>query len=299
MTVCKGVCVDFGSDDANCGSCGRTCTGGTCADAVCTISIATPTADVVAIALGTSYVYWLEATGDLYRATTLGKQQTQLASSVTATSIAVDGSNVYWPSGDAIDFVPIGGGNVSTQSLAVGEGAREVVADGYDVYVAGTDVVSFPSGGGDVTTIVSSEPTPHSLAIENGVLFWANSQNELRRVQTDGTGLQTITTTSSAIGDLATDGVNVYFAWNDDDILAIAANGIGPTLALTTNANVVARVVTDGANVYFIDATTVSKIPTMGGATSLLATTTASALAIDTGNVFWTTSSDIMRREAP
>ena len=33
--LCAGVCVDPSSDDANCGSCGHSCQGGTCQSAMC------------------------------------------------------------------------------------------------------------------------------------------------------------------------------------------------------------------------------------------------------------------------
>jgi len=298
-SVCGSTCVDLLADTSNCGSCGRKCSG-TCAHGLCTITVDITSNAVGALAIDGGFAYFVQSTGELDRTTTLGKQESDLATTASFSSIAVDASYVYWPSAAAVDFVPIDGGQVVEQSLPTCTTATEVVADGTNVYVACAEgIVAFPSGGGTPTTLADAEAAPHGLCVVSGMLFWADALAQVRAEHTDGTSLETLAAMPSAIGDVACDATSAYFAWNGSDVLAVSVAAPGYPLVLASGISGPARLVSDGVSVYFLDATEVAKVPVGGGATTNLVPTGGDAndLAIDTGNVYWTTSSGVERLE--
>jgi hypothetical protein len=299
--TCGTSCIDTSSDDNNCGGCNIKCSG-SCAGGRCAESIHTLMNPGGPLALTTAYVYWTDSVGALYRVTKKGTGAQQLSSSVGTTSLALDSTDAYWPGSGSVGFVPLTGGTLGSQSMPVGDDASEVVSDGTNVYVShATGIVSFPSGGGSTTPVVTGEPTPHGLTVFSGALYWANDDDEVRTANTDGTGLTTLATMTSAIGAVTSDGVNVYFTLSGSEVLAVPVTGSSPAMLLASGLVGVGRIATYDKNVYYIDATSISTVPTGGGAVSMIASTSGDAtdLAVDSSGVYWTSSTELMKVSPP
>jgi hypothetical protein len=295
-SACDTACVDLSTDKLNCGSCGTTCTG-TCARGACAVQLATPPYPASPIALDSSSVYYIDTADQLYALPKTGGKAKLLTSSASVASLAVDESYAYWPNGGEVDFVPTTGGGL-TSTLMPSVDANEVVADGISVYVAyDSGIVSFPSGGGTVSPLVANEDAPHSLAVQGSFLYWADDDYTVRSSGTDGTGLTTLVTMSSAVDFVVADSVNVYFTVSGSEILAMPASGGSPPLLLVSGLVGVVRLATDGVNVYWIDSTTLSKVPVTGGAVTMLYMTGGDAadIAVDEASVFWTNSGAVMK----
>jgi hypothetical protein len=164
------------------------------------------------------------------------------------------------------------------------------------VYAAhGGGIVRFPAGSGSASTIVSGE-SPHALTLLGSALYWTNEAYQLRHANTDGSGLSTLTTMTSAIGDVASDGINVYFTWSSN-LLALPVGSSGPPLLLAGGLSGLSHIATDGSDVYWSDASSVSKIPVNGGAKTMLHSTNGDVtdLVVDGTAVFWTSSTAVMK----
>jgi hypothetical protein len=91
-------------------------------------------------------------------------------------SIATDGTNVYWanPANGTIDQAPVGGGAVTT--LATTQGASSIAIDSAYVYwasgTAGT-VSRTPKGGGPLKVIASNQAGVGGLAVSANYVAWA------------------------------------------------------------------------------------------------------------------------------
>ncbi len=296
---CAGACVDLMTDGYNCGACAAKCTtlGGTCGGGHCVQELHYISQPAKPITQDTSYVYWVEDDGRVWRGGKTGSATKLLSSdALYALSIAADGANVNWPVDGSVDFVPLNGGTEGTQSVPTAD-ANEVVSDGTAIYVARSDgITSFPSGGGSATTVIANESTPHSLSIVGTTLFWANDNFEIRSVQTDGTSEALLATMKSAIGKVTADSTNVYFTWAGD-LIAVRADGTALPFMLVSGLSGVGHIATDGTDVYWIDAANLSRVPTTGGATTVITSTSGDAndLVVDGASVYWTTSYAIMK----
>jgi hypothetical protein len=293
MSECAPSCVDLQTDKTNCGACNQACLYGTCSGGRCTstltnVSYAIATLDVTSkVFFGSGPTLWEMATN--------GANLSQVEA-VTTNVLTVDGSYVYWGYSSEVGIVPIGGGTSSYQ--AISSPPASLVSDSSYVYVAeATDVVSFPSGGGTATTTLApAENAPHGLATYDGVLYWATDDYQIRTVHNDGTSLATLVTMDSVIGDVATDGTNVYFAWSND-LVAIPTNAASSVplllVSLATPAN---HITTDGTSVYWSDPWGIHKVPVGGGAVdTLVSSSGGNLLVVDSTAVYFTTSTSLMK----
>lgn len=294
---CSGACVDLMTDTNNCGECAAKCTVGTCGSGHCVQELHYTSQPANPITQDTSYVYWVEDDGRLWRGSKTSSSLKLLSSdALYALSITADATNVYWPNEGLVDFVPLNGGTEGNQSLATAD-ASEVVTDSTAIYVARSDgIMSFPSGGGSTTTVIANESPLHSLSIVGTTLFWANDNFEIRSVHTDGTSEATLATMKSAIGRVTADSTNAYFTCGGD-VIAVRADGSALPLVLVSGLSGLGHIATDGVDVYWMDASNLSRVPVGGGATSVITSTSGDAvdLVVDGTSIYWTTSYAVMK----
>ncbi len=194
QALCGGACVDEQTDPAHCGGCGIVCAG-TCA---------------------------------------LGRCLVTLASQVSASSIAVDDTAVYWTTmNGTVMKVPVGGGAAGTLASGQDQPAA-VVVDGTSVYWLTSDafddsaITKVPrTGGATPVTLITYgnefSPTP-GLAVDTAWVYWTDfvSGNpvpgqlagaRVRRMPSSGGPAQTLVEgLSLAPTGLAVDATSVYWA---------------------------------------------------------------------------------------
>jgi hypothetical protein len=274
------------TDPANCGGCGKTCSGGVCANGTCgpapaDIGVgASPTA----LAIDGTNVYWanddVEAgfptnQGTIALAPLAGSAPTVLASGRQApAAIAVDATAVYWVDGGtgsadgSVNKVPIGGGAVTT--LASGISPTAIALDATNVYFAtvsasGTGrIARVPKAGGAVTVLTYfGVYMPWTMAIDGLSVYWIDGGDN-----------------SSAHG-------GVY---------KIPLDGGSPT-ALASGEVYGRGLAIDASSAYFTTRDAIKKVPLGGGAATTVATAPNVAvgladLAIDANDVFFTATGD-------
>jgi hypothetical protein len=295
--MCGGACVDELTDDNNCGACGQTCAG-TCQAGRCVRVLDNTTSAVEVLAQNATHLFWMETNGEVDQGSKGTASSITLATDASATSLTADASNVYWPNGDAIEIVAIGGSDSTSQSVP--STATEVASDGSYVYVAdGTGIRRFPSGGGTVANIVA-DAAPHALATSNGLLFWANGAYALERANADGTSQSTLATMSASIDHVATDGTNVYFT-SGSDVLSVPVQASALPLVLVSGIVGLVSLATDGNDVYWVDASSISKVPIGGGAATKIYAQTGDVvqIVVDSAALYWASSAGQIGRLTP
>jgi hypothetical protein len=99
------------TDPDHCGSCGRSCLGGTCESGRCVPTALSETFTANAIALDSDFVYWLEANGPGIRRVPKGGGTVELVASITGSKIAAIGTNgdeVFWSTHTPYDASLVG-----------------------------------------------------------------------------------------------------------------------------------------------------------------------------------------------
>lgn len=133
------------------------------------------------IAVNASYLYWTDQ-GGLHGMSLTGSGGPSFASGMSATIVALDGTNVYWssPSQGTVMQMPAQGG--STITIATGQTPWGVASDGLNVYWAnqGTSannyadgaIMKAPVGGGAATQIASVTQASGYVAVDSTHVYW-------------------------------------------------------------------------------------------------------------------------------
>jgi Domain of unknown function (DUF5050) len=205
-----------------------------------------------------------------------GGPVTQLSTdAIYAGQVATDGSDVYWTQvlGDVgLSKEPIGGG--APIALVNDQGFNYVFVDATRVYLsqqasdaANSRLLSIPTSGGEVTTLVPSGIASGGvMAIDATGIYYqaddaASQSADVVWISKSG-GTPTVLVPSTVVGAMAVDGVNVYWtqgSWNSDNPDAIA------------------------------------RVPVGGGAVTTLSSSTGAAIAVDDTYVYWLVAGDLRR----
>jgi hypothetical protein len=287
-TTCSGVCVDTTSDKENCGSCGHPCQGGTCVGSQCqpvVVGMFSDTPTDFAIDLNFAYavingaanaglVEKCALTGCASGAGVVASGQPQYMLSVTTSSAGVFWTGLESSGGSAAGCAPATCANgVVTYLTSPSEQPYTIAADGTNVYysllnnnsgVGFQGIQTCPVGGcpssGPTTFAGGNAPyalTPYFLADAAGFVFWTDAldPSSLKKCSVNGCA------------------------------------GTPANLATSPSSDFYQHVVADAANVYWLDQTSdvAYECPITGcpGGAPIPLGTAASALAIDSSNVYW------------
>jgi hypothetical protein len=286
--------------------------------------LATGPGEPAYIVVRDGHLYWTSNadTGKVLTMPTTGGTLVTLATSVSASHLAVDASNVYFT--QQVDRVGIAGQQAPVMSVPREGGETRIVTaspwafgvavDGSDVYYAGavegdssltqTALVRTPLGGGSPSPLVSSLFLG-DIAVGAGGVFWADISGTLYRWALDGTGTTKLASAPPSSGEylgigmggIAVSGATVY--WGATETLTATPAGGGDSITLASMPHTwIADVVTDDAFVYFttvpddmsVGRGTVMKVAHGGGEPVTLASGLSFpfGLAVDAAGVYVT-----------
>jgi hypothetical protein len=234
-----------------------------------------------------------------------------LAAAEHASTIATDGTGVYWADGSDVLAVPVGGGAVTTVASQQ-SAARSIAVDAANVYwvngvstvsdtdgsiTSDTNVVRAPKGGGQAVTLATGLTFVDSLAMDSLYVYWVETGtlavplNVVMRAPIAGGVTTTIATGSGSNcpcpGTVAVDATSVY--WGQYGAVMKAPLAGGPPVTLASNVGA-ASLELDATNVYILDFTAVHSVPKDGGPVSMLVSGTSNNYAqflSDATNVYW------------
>lgn len=176
-----------------------------------------------AIAVAGENVYWTVSSagpcpgstcGGVMQAPLAGGAATQIATNLSAISLAVDATSVY---------------------VATGNG----------------EIVAVPIGGGTPQLLSFQQTSDEAVAVDGTSVYWANSAGDVMKAALDGGGATPLVIGASDIVALAIDDTNVYFTVSEG-LGAVAKVPIGggtPTM-LASNVAAPYAIAVDATSVY-------------------------------------------------
>jgi hypothetical protein len=306
---CSGTCVNEQTDNSNCGGCGLVCattppssTPG-CSAGQCLVTLATQGGG--ALAVDSTNAYWLSRpTGSegtfVMKVPIAGGTPVTLASvsGSSSTSIAVEGTNVYWTTIlGALMTVPVDGGAATTLAGVPGSGPQGIAVDATSVYWTGTDtdtIMKILLGGGSVTTLVvapaANEPWP--ITGDGTNVYWGNvGESTVMRVPVGGGTPTTLSSSQNMPEGIAVNASNVFWTDLGSGVVMSVPIGGGTATTLASSQDSPVAIAADAARAYWVDSQAIMTVPVGGGTTTTLASVLAgpSGLAIDSTSVYWTT----------
>jgi hypothetical protein len=326
QTMCAGMCVDIGSDSANCGGCGVAC-GGTCTAGRCLEQLAATGGQ--ALTVDADGVYWWDYSqasstpAPLLRVSLDGGAVTTLAmgdNAATLWDLEVQQHRLYWPStgtgGGGVITVPTSGGAATMLVASEAGNGTGAAIHGDNVYwtcsqsPGGTLLVA-PLSGGAATTLTTGRGSYIDVVSAPDRVCWVDGDLvEPLCIPLDGGAVTTLATSAGGWPAIATDSTDVYWAagaWSfggTTDFVAIPFDG-GATATIAALPGNVMSITTDDANVYWTYGGTLSsgsdaavlRAPRGGGPVVTLATGQGGVfgVAVDATSVYWTTATAIMK----
>jgi hypothetical protein len=136
----------------------------------------------MAIVVSGSNLFWNTQTGGVMQMPTSGGGITSLPTGTTGSSIAVDGSYVYYISGGALKRLPLTG---STPVTLVASGAvGPLVIDTNNVYYLGSSTVMMVAKtGGSTTTVASGQSSMKDIGVDGTSVYWTAGNSILKRAR--------------------------------------------------------------------------------------------------------------------
>jgi hypothetical protein len=279
----NGCETNLALDPVSCGRCGHDCLGGTCLGGACQpVTLLSGPNAPAHIAIDAQYVYGVNGDGTVTR---IPKDGGAAATLVSGTSrgqqypyprIAVDGTNIYWSLFSVDDTYLDAGGDAPTGDSGVkdaaGDGAARDAAADASTDAAGDAfpgaILAVPIDGGSPRAITIGD-SPYAVFVRGGALYWSEGnpyEGDLAVVKrcllnaSACVGSELAPVPSGRVNDVIADLTNVY----------VSNSGMSP------------------GNVGAISRCPIANAAGCGPLVDNLFD--AYGLAVDTGNVYWSTS---------
>ncbi|HEY3807182.1 MAG TPA: hypothetical protein VGL61_31490 [Kofleriaceae bacterium] len=239
---------------------------------------------------------------------------TVIVSNTTAFSIALDENFIYWTSYNGLYRAPKDGDDATPTQLAPfgADNVSPVVGVALDtssIYWAepGTcatgandgAIMTMSIGGGMPTALVTQQPCPASLVIDENTVYWGDSST-ISSVGKAGGAVAAIA--SNVQRPVATALNTTFIFWTDVDGTVRSVNKAGGTEStLAANLGTGRGIAVGSDSLYFAGfngATgSVAEVPIMGGSLVTLSTddSAPSWVAVDSNDVYWTDTYHVFR----
>jgi hypothetical protein len=300
------TCTDPTSDPLNCGYCGHSCQGGTCAGGMgcAPVPFATGQSAPTSLAVDATNLYWTNAGSNsaVMKGPLAGGAPQALASGqVAAWGIAVDATSVYWTTATMngkVQSVPIAGGAATT--IASGQGIPLGIAvDSAYVYWTNSAmpgaVLRAPIGGGAATTLATGT-SPWGIAVDATSVYWTDSgSGTVNKAPLAGGTAITLASGQATPKALLLTATDVHWANDGNGSLWHVPIGGGTPTAGITGRNQPWGLAQDATGLYWTDAFMGYVLWTGGGPFPSflpfpMMQTMPRGVALDAKTVYWTTA---------
>ncbi len=323
-SLCGGTCTNVATDAANCGACGAACPGRaqgeSCSSGVCqAYSIGAATAPFALTTDGVR-VYFLESLvmnePVLAAVPVAGGSVSGPFSVPGAVSVATDGVSVFWAGMDPntgsgiMSFAPVGNiGNSTAIITDLIDPIVGIVADlplGTLFYQTLCDSMfsvplADPFGTDDYS---ANGGCQNLLAADAAQVYWANASPPGTAgavgvfTSTVFDGPDVTLSSASNVQGLAVQGTFLYYTDSAGGTVSRVPTNASAAASAIASASSPGGLVADATHVYWINGggATIMRVPLAGGTATPVATgQSATAIAQDTGSVYWTNATSIMR----
>lgn len=312
------ICSDVGSNSLHCGRCGHSCFGGPCVGGECQpTAIATQQEGGYGVDVDDQYVYWASAAT---------RAVFKVAKSATdgAPTRLMEGPGRFLPVDVRVDgqFVAVvdgqsGNGTASAYRVSVdggvplelgagcaGDGNSALAFDQGSIYFvnhAAGAVYSAAKVSGGCAAIVSGQPGPSSVVVDEASVFFTNEASTTGGLMTApkaGGGSPTAIASALIVAALgvAMHGATLFVATKDGRIVRVDKDGSG-FAELAKGGREPTHLAVDETTVFWSDSGQVWAADKVLGAPRIIATDQKDVrvVAIDSNRVYWANSTSIMR----
>jgi hypothetical protein len=153
-----------------------------------------------------------------------------------------------------------GAGSRVVETAVTDDATRAITADDQFVYWTtwgsawpggAGEIAKAPIGGGDVIVLVRGQPTPWSLVVDRGDVYFTDfGEGTVKRVAKEGGPVVTLASLPGSQG-IAVDDEAVYWT-SIDSVMRLSKSG-GEPVALTTGEGAPDAIVVDATSVYWVD----------------------------------------------
>lgn len=326
--------ADTQSDPKNCGKCGHDCFGGQCNAGICQIAtLVTGQIYVTSLAITQSKIFWSRASTQTQHSGVFssdldgqnlamlydGNQSYCMGLQVTPSATYFNCGGEFYkcalPSCSQTPQPLLAQGNVAATALdATNQALYFSVFTPYNQQTGGF-VASMPLTGGSYTRLVAADqPSPNSLLIANGVVYWLDSGTYTNDQITGNGGVRsaplgTNQTFTDLVNDktaidytgLALSGSTLYYAIGSGNAIhTVATIGGSFSTYTTSTTNEILVLIADASNVYWADNSKIQKCG-LGSCTTpqtFASGQTPSVMTQDTASVLWANGGGEIRRLA-
>lgn len=313
------TCTDVANDSANCGACGHSCFGDPCVGGACQpVVVASGLVGGFGVDVDDASVFWSDragrAVGRAPKNAADASPEILLAkpSPFAPADVRVDGPSLVVVSGAAGDGtasvfrIPLAGGApIPLGNGCAPDGNGGLAVDAAYYYFTNPAlgrVYRASKGSGDCADIVSGQPSPSSVVVDDTTVFFTNRPSPkttsglAKAPKAGGAATSVAPADIPAATGIGTDGTSLFVSAADGRILRVEKDGSG-VVTLARDMSDATPVVADDAGLYWAASGDVWTADKKVGNPRRIASVQPDVVAVaaDHDHVYWATKTAIVR----